>query len=277
VRALAVLGILCVALAGCSSGGEPAPETPDGVVVEGWIIDERVVPVVGATARLAGHGLSTTTDDSGHYVLEAPSGAELVIVVEAAGYATESGAIAALSGPRHVLNFSLERLPFAAPRDEVQSFDGLIRCGVVATAQEDPARPHQHEGVRCSQLSNDTGNRWSYFLPAETTGVVVEVVWEPQSEVSRALVLKATMVETGEVLAFLEGTSILRIQLSSVKIAQEMAAGNDEVLFVLEPGAGSGDHEHGAVGAFVQQQFTIYATAFFNGPVPPSYSIADEA
>lgn len=277
MRALAVLGILCVALAGCSRGGSDARDDPQvGVVVEGWVIDERIAPVPGAVARLAGLGLETRTDEAGHYALEAPAGMDLVLVVEAVGYKGESGAVTALSGTHHVLNFSLERLPLAEPYDEVQAFDGLLRCGIVATTQEDPSKPHEHQGVRCSSLANDTSNRWAYVLPADTTGVVVEVAWQPQSDVSHALVLKVTVAATGEAVAFLEGTSILRVQLSSLKLAQERQAGHDELILVVEPGAGSGDHEHGAVGAFVQQQFVIYATAFFNGPVPPAYSIADE-
>ena len=277
MRVLAVLSALCVALAGCSRGGSDAKEEDSpGVLVEGWVIDERIVPVPGAVARLAGLDLQTSTDAAGHYAIEAPTGMDLVLVVEAEGYKSASGAVTALSGTYHVLNFSLERLPLAEPYDEVQSFDGLLRCGIVATTQEDPSRPHEHQGVRCSSLINDTANRWAYVLPVNTTGVVVEVAWEPQSDVARALVLKITVAATGEVVAFLESTSIMRVHLSSVKLEQERQAGHDELIMVVEPGAGSGDHEHGAVGAFVDQQFVIYATAFFNGPVPPSYSISDE-
>lgn len=278
MRALAVLAVLCMALAGCSRGGgeSAGPDGAAGIVVEGWVIDERIVPVPGAVARLAGLGIEASTDEGGHYRVEAPPGTELVLVVEAAGYKTASAAVAAHSGMHHVLNFSLERLPVAEPYHEVQSFDGLLRCGVVATTQEDPSRPHEHQGVRCSQLANDSANRWAYTLPADTTGVIVEVAWDAQSDVARAMVLKVTVAATGEQVAFLESTSILRVQLSSIKLAQERQAGHEELIMALEPGAGSGNHEHGAVGAFVQQQFTIYATAFFNGPVPPAYSIADQ-
>ncbi|MEK6975977.1 MAG: hypothetical protein AABY18_06515 [Candidatus Thermoplasmatota archaeon] len=130
-------------------------------------------------------------------------------------------------------------------------FQGILRCGVVATTQEDPSRPHEHQGVRCSQALNDTANRWSYAVPNNATGVVVEVDWDAQSEVAQALVLKVTVEATGEGLGFVEGTSMIRLQLSSLKLAQEQQAGHDALSVVLEPGAGTGNHEHGAAGAFV--------------------------
>lgn len=277
MRAVALLAILGVALAGCSREGDPEPEVVAGPMVEGWVVDERIAPVEGAVARLAGKGIETRTDASGHYLLEAPRGVDLILVIEAAGFKSTSGAVTALSGMHHVLNFSLERLPVAAPYDEVSEFQGVLRCGVVATTQEDPSRPHEHQGVRCSQTLNDTGNRWFYTLAGNLTGVVVEVAWEHQSEVAQALVLKVTVEATGEVVGFIESTSILRLQLSSVKLAQGLQLGHDVLRMVVEPGAGTGNHEHGAVGAFVEQPFVIYATAFFNGPVPPSYTIEDRS
>jgi hypothetical protein len=245
--------------------------------VEGWVVDERIVPVEGAVARLAGVGVETRTDAEGHYVMEAPPGVDLIVVIEADGYKPSSGAVTAQSGARTLLNFSLERLPVAAPYDEVSSFNGLLACGVVVTTQEDPSRPHEHQGVRCSETLNDTSNRWSYTMAGNLTGIVVEVDWDAQSDLAQALVLKVTVEATGEQIAFIEGTSMIHVQLSSVKLAQELAAGHDVLRMVVEPGAGTGNHEHGAAGAFAQQPFDIYATAFFNGPVPPSYSIGDRS
>lgn len=274
MRALALVAVL--ALAGCSGGeSQGVPGEPVGPLVEGWIVDERIVPVVGATVRLAGAGAETMTDDEGHYALQGPVGAELVLVVQAEGFLPQSRGVSSAAGARQVLNFTLERVPVAEPYDELEQFQGILRCGVVATTQEDPSRPHEHQGVRCSQLLNDTSNRWAYTVPANTTGVVVEAAWDPQSEVSQAMVMKVATAATGEVLGFIEGTSMLRQQLSSTKLQQELQAGHDVLHISLEPGAGTGNHEHGAAGAFVNQGFTLYATAFFNGPVPPTYTVAE--
>lgn len=276
MRRMMLVALLAAALAGCmGGGGPPATSGPTGPTVEGWVVDERIAPVEGAIASLAGLGLEARTDADGHYVLQAPPGVDLVLVMEAPQFVAQSRAVAALSGAHHVLNFTLVRMPVQDPFDEVQSFQGILRCGLVATTQEDPSRPHEHQGVRCSQALNDTANRWAYTIPAGSTGIVVEAQWDAQSEVSQALVLKVVTEATGEVLGFIEGTSMLRMQLSSVKLAQETQAGHEVLWVTAEPGAGTGNHEHGAIGVFVSQSFTLYATAFFNGPVPPSYSIAD--
>lgn len=273
---VAVALVLAVALAGCSKGGSPAagPE-PVGPTVEGWIVDERIVPVEGAVVRLAGLGQEAVADAEGHYVLQAPPATDLVLLVEAPGFRPQTRALSAASGAHQVLNFTLERVPVAQPYDTLEKFDGVLRCGFVVTTQEDPSRPHEHQGVRCSQVLNDTSNRWLYVIPANVSGLVVEVDWDPQSEVSQALVLKIVTQATGEVLGFIEGTPIIRQQLSSAKLQQELQAGHDVLAITLEPGAGTGNHEHGAAGAFVNQGFTVYATAFFNGPVPPDYSVAE--
>lgn len=266
---------LLLALAGCAQG-PPAPAGPDaslGPVVEGWVVDARLVPVPNATVTLAGLGLAAATDAAGHYWLQAPSGADLVVVLAADGFVAQSRAVGARSGEHTFLNFTLARIPDAEPFHVVTTHQGAVACGFVAVLAEDPSRPHEHQGLRCSQLLNDTRNQWVYALPDNTTGIVVEVAWTAQSEVAQALVLKIVTEGSGEVLAFIEGTSVLRIQLSSVKLEQERAAGHTNVIMTLEPGAGTGNHEHGAAGAFVEQRFDVFATAFFNGPVDSGYSI----
>ena len=248
---------------------------PVGPVVEGWVLDERIQPVPDAEIRLIGHNVTARPDASGHYVLRAPSGVDLVLTVEAPGFVTQARALAGNSGAHHWVNVTLVRVPLDAPFHQVESFQGILRCGAVVTTQEDPSRPHEHQGVRCSQLLNDTANQWTYEVPAGTTGVVLEAFWDAQSEVAQAMVLKAVAPRSGEVFAFTEGTSPIRAHLSSFKLQQEQAAGSSQLQVVLEPGAGTGNHEHGAAGAFLQQTFTVFATAFFNGPVPPAYTVAE--
>ena len=263
---------LAVALAGCASGPPAAAPEATGPLVEGWVVDATRTPVPDAVASLAGLGIEAAVGDDGHYALQAPPGVDLVLVVAAPGFVPATRSVGAASGAHHVLNFSLERVPVAEPRVLVESHRGVLRCGAVATTMEDPARPHEHQGVRCSQLLNDTSNRWRYDVPANTSGMVVEAAWEAQSDVAQALVLKVVVEGSGETLGFIEGTSPLRVQLSSAKLAHELAAGHATLLMTLEPGAGTGNHEHGAVGVFVDQSFELYASTFYNMAVDPAYS-----
>lgn len=266
-RAVLLVAIL---LAGCSD--PPARPPPEGGTrVEGWVFDEGLRPVAAATVR--GDGNETATDADGHYSLQVPSDQSSVITVAAPGFLPATQSLGASSGAFQVLNFTLRREPPPAPPPLVTSFNGVLQCGAVATTMEDPSRPHEHQGVRCSSLLNDTSNRWLYDLQPGTQGIVLEVEWDAQSPLSQAMVLKATNAG-GVPFAFIEGTSVLRQQLSSVKLQQEQQAGGSLLVITLEPGAGTGNHEHGAAGLFLRQPFTIYATAFF-AEVPPDYSLTD--
>ena len=272
--ALALLALLPL-LAGCSQAPAPPAEVP-GLLVEGVVVDAALAPVADARVIVQGSNASAnaTTDASGWFAFEAPPGADLLVTVSAAGFVPESQVVAAFSGARHTLNFTLERVPFAAPYTTVESFDGVVSCGVTAVVGEDPSAPHEHKGVRCDEVVEGGSNVWNYTVPANSTGIVLEGFWEPQSELAKALVVKATIPETGEVLAFVESMSPLRVQMSALSLARNLAAGHDTITVVVNPGAGTGNHDHGAAGAFVQQPFQLVMTAFFNGPVDPTYTVA---
>lgn len=276
MRALLALAIaLPLVLAGCSGSDGKAPATPPGPLVEGWVVDAAYVPVAGATVRIDGLQVNGTTDEAGHFSFEAPTGLDLLVVVAADGFVAESQLVPAFSGPAHVLNFSLERVPFEAPYHLASSFTGTVSCGVTVVLQEDPERPHEHQGVRCSEtVLPNQNNVWNYTIPANSTGLVLEGFWEAQTPASEALVVKAEVVGTGQVLAFLESMSPLRVQMSSANLAQAAEDGRTYMTITVTPGAGTGSHEHGAFGVFVEQQFQLVMTAFFNGPVDPAYTVA---
>ena len=269
--ALALL-LLSLALAGCSDG-KTAPPPPAGPAVEGWVVDSIRAPVADATVQVEGLGLNATTDDEGHFSLAAPPGVDLLVIVSAEGFLVESQLVPAFSGAYHVLNFTLARVPDATPYHTTTDFRGTVPCGVTLVLQEDPNNPHQHQGVRCSEVVPTEANVWNYTIPADATGLVLEGSWEAQTPASEALVIKAEVAGTDQVLAFLETSSPLRIQLGSANLAQAAEGGRTFITVTVTPGAGTGSHEHGAVGLFVEQEFRLFMTAFFNGPVDSAFSV----
>ena len=271
---LALALLLPFALAGCSEQ-QAAPAAEPGPTVEGFVLDTSRAPVPAATVVVRGIEVDGTTGPDGHFAFQAPPGLELLVTAQAPGFVASSQVVPPYSGPRHVLNFTLERVPFAEPYTVVSDFKGAVSCGVTAVVGEDPSSPHEHKGVRCNDVVPSPSSVWNYTIPLNTTGLVFEAFWDPQTDLSAALVFKATIPETGEVLGFKESASPARIQLSSVSLAQNLAAGHTTLRVAVGPGAGTGEHEHGAVGVFVEQEFQLVMTAFFNGPVDPSYSVAD--
>jgi hypothetical protein len=273
MRALA-LALLLLLAAGCSQA--PKPAAPDaGPLVEGFVMDAARAPIAGAHATVQGQAANGTTDDLGHFALDAAAGVDLLITVQADGFVPESQFVSAYSGPHHVLNFTLARIPFAKPYTTVEQFRGTVACAVTAVIGEDPSAPHEHKGVRCDDVLPASQNEWNYTIPSNTTGLVLEAFWQPQTDLSTALIMKGTIPETGDILAFVEGVNPLRVQFSKVALAQNLAAGHQTVRVVVTPGAGTGSHDHGAIGAFVDQPFQLVMTAFFNGPVDPAYTVQE--
>lgn len=271
---LALAAALPLLLAGCGDGQGGAAAEPLGPVVEGWVLDAARKPIEAAAVTVDGLAANATTDAAGHFAFVGPSGVDLLVTVRADGFVAESQLVPAFSGPSHVLNFSLERVPFAAPYVEVSDFRGTISCALTVILQEDPNNPHEHQGARCADAGlPGERNVWNYTIPANASGLVLEGFWDPQTAFSEALVVKAEVVGTGQVLAFLESMSPLRVQMGAANVAQATEGGRTFMTITVKPGAGSGSHEHGAFGVFLEQDFRLVITAFFNGPVDPSYSI----
>jgi hypothetical protein len=270
--ALALLLCAGCAAPGAGVGGEAAPPR-----VEGWVLDEGLHPVENATVSVQGSPVQRHTDASGHYAADAPTGQALLVVVEAHGYFPQSAGAGQDFGVRLVLNFTLVALPSDAPSIDVTDHAGQMSCAVTAVVgQDNPQRPHEHQGVRCYDVvpdSGEDGHLWRYDIPAAATGVIVELFWEPSTPLSTSLVLKIEVEDTGDILGFQEGTSPLHLQLSQFNVLQALEKGHPRLLMTVLPGAGTGSHEHGAVGLFVEQPFTLYASAFFNQAAEPTYSV----
>lgn len=278
VQRLAVAVLLASMLAGCSSShGSDGSTAPGQVAVEGWVLDAALTPIPGASVVVQGAEANATTGDNGHYLLRAPSSMDLLVTVRQVGFVPQSRYVPAFSGSHQWINLTLERVISADPYTVVESWDGIMHCAVTAVAREDPSRPHEHQGVKCSDaLPEETNqNVWHYSIPFNASGAIIELAWDPGTEFSQALVMKIEAETTGDILGFVEGTSILRLQVAAVNLARLLQSGDSTLRVTITPGAGTGSHEHGAVGVFVDQAFTIYATTFYNQPADPTYSIAN--
>ncbi|MEK6986277.1 MAG: carboxypeptidase-like regulatory domain-containing protein [Candidatus Thermoplasmatota archaeon] len=258
-------------LAGCAQAGElPPPEAADATrLVEGWIRDVALIPIVGASAT-APDVNGTQTDAEGHFTLRIPRDGSLFVRVAADGF---EPATKAIPSGEAVLNFTLERIPDGKPYQVVTTFRGFLSCGLAVAVGGNPGQPHEHKAVRCSDALGNERNLWVLDAPSPS-GIVLETFWDATTELSQALLVKLIVVETGEILGFREGPGPLRIQPSQAALAAALAAGHT-IAALAETGAGTGNHDHGAVGATVEQEFQFYLTSFFNGLVDPSYTIAD--
>lgn len=272
MRGAAFVVALAMLLAGCSQDGPPS-RAPPAPQVQGIVVDTTLRPLPGIEVVETGSGARTSTDENGFYVLAVPRLSEVVLVWQGEGFVAQSRGFGGVAGVAWA-NVTLERVPITDPFVVVRSFEGFLRCAAVGTFVEDPSRPHEHEGVRCHALLNDTANTWVLDVGAQAEGLVIEVAWEAQSPLASALVVRVVAPD-GDVFGFQEGQSMLHLQVSAVKLAQALEAGPLALTIALEAGAGTGNHEHGAVGVFVNQRFTVFASEFHNGPAPIGYSVAN--
>lgn len=258
------LATCMVLLAGCSNS--PSPDLPSASVLEGFVLDEALRPIDGARVDAHALDLSATVDDQGHFLLDVATRDAVTLTASAAGFQSESLAASVAGG---VVTFQLDRVSGVVPRVVVESYNGYLQCAVVVI--EEGGDPQHHRGVRCSDVMEDDRRRWGVHLPVNVTAVVVELDWDHASSWSNTLMMSATI--GGEPVGFAEGLSVLRMQIAQESLRRAAAAGETEMLVVVDAGAGDTEQEEGSVGIFTDQAFTLYATHFINQPADPGYSI----
>ena len=102
--------MLC-SLALCSLSLHAAPDGKRGsdAMIVGHVIDRNTgehLPYITLTVK--GTTLGTTTDASGHYLLNGLPAGEQTIVVQSIGYATAERSVVIRPNTTHELNFELE-------------------------------------------------------------------------------------------------------------------------------------------------------------------------
>lgn len=238
--------------------------------IEGVVVDERLVPILGALV-VSGNE-SATTDDDGRFRLAVAGPSAVVVTVTALGFQAASVSTTP-SASESSLRIQLTRLPQAEPYTTVESFKGFLECAAVIIMEG--GEPHNHQGIRCSTLFDGGRDQWLLAVQPDASGLVVELGWNKTSEASNTMVLRANVTATGAPIGASEGLSMVRIQVAADQLRRAQEAGHDAFTITVDAGAGDTEQEEGSVGVFFQQAFTVYATWFFNQPADPAYSIAN--
>lgn len=277
-----ILMLLILAFSGCI-GEEPAPVSDDGGAsgytdtaqeqLSGWIFDPAIAPIAGASIKIQGLGIDVASDDEGYYGIdELPVGELLVVIVQADGYLPSSKSITLQPETRSRLNFTLAEVPEDTPYSQVLTAEGIISCSSVV--RENGAR-HEYD---CSPDGVPDNRVWEFPVEGDVAGIVIEVVWEPNTDQARDLYLVVETVNFGEfdeVLAEQEGASILRGQVTADDAKRFYSQGG-LVRTTVDIGRNVEGEELGAgAGLAFQQSFDIFATVFYVEGPPGDYTIAD--
>ena len=274
-----LLIVVAFAVAGC--GGSKAPAQEDEVAgrsVEGWIYDPILVPLEGAQVRLVGADLATTSDAEGHFQLPLPDMAAYTLQVSAVGFRTQSQTVVFdTTGGHKRLDFKLEHMLDAGAAIKVHQFDGFIECSgfaVVGHNHGGGGEPTGENPLDCGSYGV-TDSIWDVPVHASVTGVVLEIIWEPGTDLAENLLVLTYKVHdngTKEFVGFAEGNNILRLQIGTLEMADKFPVGGT-IRFDVQIGGGP-DQEDVAYGAAVQQDFQAFTSLFYGLLPTPDYSVA---
>lgn len=270
LRATPPISLLLLLLAGCSNPSEPVDE-PVETRIEGWVLDPLLRPLA-ATVEVLETGNQTTTGPDGAYRLSAHAG-PLTLRASAPGHETQTRTIL-VDQRLERLNFSLAPMGANEERVSVQQFDGFIECSAFASAEHSHGGGGPPEGdspTDCGTYTT-TNSRWTVDVPAGIVGIVIEIVWEPGTQLAEhLLVIVEQQFDNGttEFLAFAEGSSPLKAQVPSFDSSTRFAAGGTLAIDV-QIGGGEDDV---TIAAAIQQDFQGFTSLFFGKPPDALYSV----
>lgn len=283
MRGVVLLVICALVLAGCSGkgGGETTDDGSSGNAssgsvppLSGWVFDPAVAPVVGANVTIPSLDFGVATDEQGRFAFaDVPANQPLLVVVTADGYKPGSKSLQLDPGTAMRLNFTLDRVSVQKPHHQTQTFTGNIDCAGVLKIDD------QREPLPCGGVDLGIDERvWEFQVNEGLAGAVIEVVWTPVTPAAQHLNLTIETVGAGnldEVLFSQENGNILRGQIGTYD-ANRFYSGGGTVRVTLDIGRNIDDEEAGVgAGLAFQQDFDVFATAFYVEPPPPSFTIAD--
>ena len=279
MRLLAAAAVLALVLAGCSDGGDSGTAGEPGTsgsgpvpMLHGFVFDPALRPLVGATVKVLETNASIVSDDEGFFGFDGlPVEQFLVVVASMDGFTPASKQITLAPEVPVRLNFTLEPVPVASPYSTVLKQDMLLECQVGTVVQD------EHNAQSCGTGVQEV-DQFDIAVDAGLAGAVVELYWEPTTQLAESLGAKLETLELGQlnlVLAQVVGTSplVLRVPESTAE-RYYPEGGLMRLTIYAEPNA---DENEAGVGVTVavQQTATAYASLFYVQPPEPSYTLGN--
>lgn len=279
MRALALVVLATVILAGCSSGGKAAkdvakPGTVPGALpmLHGFVFDDALRPMAGATVKVLDSNASTSTDAQGQFGFDGlPTEKFLVVVATHDGYVPTSKQVTLTVDQPVLLNFTLQPVPTAVPYVQKDKHELLVECQVGVAVSSDNRSQDCGTGTQGEQA-------WDIAVGPGLAGAVVEVFWKPTTDAAKSVGAKLETLELGQlnlVLGQVVGESPLRIMVPQT-VAERYYTSGGIMRLTVYAAPDSAQNEAGVgASALVQQPLTAYSSQFFVQPPDPSYTIAD--
>lgn len=300
--------MVSMVLAGCASGGDVAPvdDGPDGPTVtedtgaiDGIVLSEDLLPIKGATVALKSNLSDTrTTGADGKFSFSNVPPGEDFVLVSKLGFADSQQRVEIVAGEVTTIEFRLpaqvaEGVPY---RITFGPIPGRFFCGFsVEGALSGPCKI-----IAFSDSSNPVEQSWQDVSDGEEnifefreaiknnrstesdtlSSLLVEVTWEPVA--ASANILQMTLEDVPEsegarnlsepLYSRAEGPAPLRLEIEpgvkdpSGEIA--MPVGQEGFLVGVFPGA----TEDNPMTIYTSQNFEVWITLAYNGPLPSEFT-----
>jgi hypothetical protein len=286
--ALPVVAMM-VALAGCSGsaggkggddppggGGVPVTVTDDTGAVRGVVVDDSIVPIVGAVVELAGTDQSMETNEAGAFGFSEIEPGTYFLRVTKNGYfdAQQSVEVEAGVPDPPLVKVQLQADPEGMAFFTVQVWEGYIECTTSFIAV--CGAPNVVSNVLLCPvfdicLGNVTNDRFGQdiFYPENASAIQSEMFWESTQSLSTQLTLSLENIAPceAESNAYIEGAtgdSPIFVHADAEEIERGTVGGDCPMFHSVF----SGDTQGTPLGATIQQDFMVISHGFW-GFTPP--------
>ncbi|HUR61140.1 MAG TPA: carboxypeptidase regulatory-like domain-containing protein [Candidatus Thermoplasmatota archaeon] len=266
MRAFAVGLLAALLLAGCGSKATPATDEAAPAVppLQGWVVDVGLRPLRDVQVRVLDGNQSAQTDASGHFELQGvPHDEPMVLVASLERFEPSSKQVSVPEGSAVQVNFTLVPVPVKVPKLDVLKFKGFLACQA--------ATGPMNQTVDCSNGTQK--DIWQLAAAAELEGAVIEVHWTaatPMAERMHARLVTTDLGKLNEQLGDVTGKSPLRIEVPRETAMLYYGSGGLMKLYVNLVASSTAP----AAGLSAQQDFTAYASLFYNQPAPAGYIVS---
>lgn len=210
------------------------------------------------------------TDAEGFYAFDAalPLQEPLILVARMDGFKPRSQQVTLLPDTPVRLNFTMEAEPVLVPSVEVLPFEGFLNC-------------QYNLDINGEQNLNSCGggtdeDQWQFSVGPDLAGVVIEIAWEPNSDLSKFLHATLETQNVSDqtiVLSETTGESVLRLQVAEDFVRKYYPAGGIMRLTVnVDPNNADQEVAVGAAAA-VSQSFRAFASLFYVEGPGQGYSV----
>lgn len=235
------LAVIAVALAGCSDAAAPAQQadefsdeldeqlqaTDSTGVIRGVVVDNAIVPVVGADIRLVGAQAKTTSNDNGQFGFGGLEPGTYFMEVSKLGFIPAQQSVEVQAGVEDppVVRVLLQRDESFNPYSSTRQHTGYYQCGLAFVVVCGAPNLLLGEGTA------PDSSTWTFYFEKAPTYWQTEMVWDSTQEVSPDLRLEVEALDSGCTGALLIenqlGPSPLKIAANETGLSSRSVGGDE--------------------------------------------------